>query len=487
MYTACAYYFMDPLSNYKKNITSQWGEDGIIEEILKRIGTGSTGTCVEFGAWDGKHMSNTYNLWHNKGWSAVLIEGDSKRATDLKDAIREYSKVTPYRAFVEETGVNSLDSILSKLSRTSIDLLSIDIDGDDYYIFKSLSNRPRVIIVEYNPTIPPHLSIISNKGEYFGSSAKAIVELGKEKGYSLVAITETNCIFVTNDDFPKLHIPQIDLEEVFPKKHLTYIISSYDGVTFTNQVPPYSQTKKLKRKRALSFPRQTKLVPASIKNLSANNRVMVKIFIFFKKGFKKIPGLVPTYKKILAIYAVQKWKADGMPVPAPHKIKELIVIEYSKRTGAKNLVETGTYMGEMVDATKKCFEKIISIELDTTLALKAQQQFQKDKNVTILQGDSSALLPSIVKSISGKTIFWLDAHYSGGITAKGAEYTPIISEVKTIANYPQDNTTLLVDDARLFTGKDEYPPLPDFKKLIKKLFPKHELEVKDDVIRIYQK
>lgn len=478
---------MDQLSNYKKNSTSQWGEDGIIEEILRRIDKESPGTCVEFGAWDGKHMSNTYNLWHNKGWSAILIEGDKKRFLDLKEATAKYPKVIAHLAFVEETGINSLDSILGKLNSTSIDLLSVDIDGDDYYILKSLSIRPKILILEYNPTIPPHLSVISNKGEYFGSSAKAIVELGREKRYSLVAITETNCIFVTDEDFPKLGIPSIVLEEIFPKKHLTYIMSSYDGISFTNQVPPYSKTKKLKRKNPILFQSKAKLIPVSIKNLSFNNGKFIKISTFLKRGLKKVPGLMSIYKRILMVYTVQKWKASGMPVPAPHKIKESTVIEYSKYTGAKNLVETGTYMGEMVDATKKYFERIISIELDTALASKASQKFLKNKNITILQGDSSTLLPSIIKDISGKTIFWLDAHYSGGITAKGDQYTPIISEVETIAKYPQKDTTLLVDDARLFTGKDEYPLLSDFRELIKRLFPKHEFDVKDDVIRIYHK
>jgi len=478
---------MNPLSNYKKNIVSQWGEDGIIEELLKRIGISGTGTCVEFGAWDGRHMSNTYNLWYNKGWSAILIEGDEKRFRELEKAVKKHPKVTPYLAFVEEVGVNSLDSILSRLNSTTIDLLSIDIDGDDYYILKSLSIRPKILILEYNPTIPPHLSVISSKGTYFGSSAKAIVELGREKGYSLATITETNCIFVTNEDFLKLNIPHIILEEIFPKKHLTYIMSSYDGVAFTNQVPPYSKTKKIKRKKTILFQNQVKLIPISVKNLSGKNKIFLKISTIFKKGLKKIPGLISIYKKILAAYTVQKWKADGMPAPAPHKIKESIVIEYSKSAGAKNLVETGTYMGEMVDATKKYFERIISIELDTALASKASQKFLKNKKVTILQGDSSALLPTIIKDISGKTIFWLDAHYSGGITAKGDRYTPIISEVKTISNYPQKDTILLVDDARLFTGKDEYPLLSDFKELIGTLFPQHVFEIKDDVIRIYQK
>ena len=76
---------MQDLSNYRNKITSQDGEDGIISAIFEKLGVG-TGWCVEFGAWDGLKLSNTWDLWHNKGWSAVLIEGETKKFADLKAA-----------------------------------------------------------------------------------------------------------------------------------------------------------------------------------------------------------------------------------------------------------------------------------------------------------------------------------------------------------------------------------------------------------------
>lgn len=464
---------MERLGSYKKNTTSQWGEDGIVEEICRRLEL-AKGFCVEFGVWNGKHLSNTWRLWHNLGWSALLIEGDKKRFADLRETTRNYPEVVPYCAMVEPTGENSLDEIIKRLGQKNIDLLSVDIDGDDYYIIESLQAEPKIIIVEYNPTMPPFMSVVSGRGEYFGSSAKAIVELGEKKGYQLAAVTETNCFLIKSSEFPKLGIQAATLEKEFPPSNLTYLISSYDGVFFTNQIPPYAKTKRIERQKEISFTNQTELVPVSLKVIGLRNW-RGKLRRLFKP-------LKPFYKKILTVQTVRRWKKQGRPVPVPHKIKEGVVIEYGKKFGAKTLVETGTYRGEMVAATKNHFEKIISVELDETLFREAEQTFQNQ--ITILQGDSGRSLPEIVKNLSGPTLFWLDAHYSGGITAKGEEETPIISEVKTIAGYPAANIVLLIDDSRLFVGEKGYPKISDFKKIIAGLLPNHNFEIRDDIIRV---
>ncbi len=135
------------LATRKQTVTSQWGEDGIIESIFERIGTNNK-WCCEFGAWDGKHLSNTWNLIHNRGWQGVLIEGEKSRASKLSNI----PGVVPMCAFVEVSGRDSLDILLS---RTPIpydfDLLSIDIDNDDYYVWEGLTKyRPRVVIIEIN-------------------------------------------------------------------------------------------------------------------------------------------------------------------------------------------------------------------------------------------------------------------------------------------------------------------------------------------------
>ncbi len=230
--------FAMTLKGFEKNIQSQFGEDGVIEEIFNRIGTKNK-ICVEFGAWDGIQFSNTWNLWYNKDWQALLIEGDSKKCETLIENTKAFNKVTPLNLFVSFEGENSLDIIFEKhILPKDIDCLSIDIDSDDYYVFESLKNfRPRLILVEYNPTIPPYLEVIQKKGEYFGCSALALLNLAKSKDYKLVHMTNTNMFFVSKEEFVKLNIQEIDINKIFPIENLTYVITAFDGRALLTQVP----------------------------------------------------------------------------------------------------------------------------------------------------------------------------------------------------------------------------------------------------------
>jgi hypothetical protein len=243
---------------YSNNVTSQYGEDGVISEIFKRIKSKSK-ICVEFGAWDGIHCSNTWDLWHNNGWDAILIEADENKYQELLTNTRDFSKVNVLNKFVSPNGHDSLDSILQHLNiAKDFDLLSIDIDGDDYYILKSLNYFcPKLIVIEYNPTIPPQISIIQNKGEYFGSSARAIYELAKSKGYHLVHLSDTNVFLVHKDYFHLLKIKEQNLNEIFPDKYINYIFSSYDGDLFVSNNFVYGIKKNIKE--ILSF-RNVKIV-----------------------------------------------------------------------------------------------------------------------------------------------------------------------------------------------------------------------------------
>jgi hypothetical protein len=163
-----------------------------------------------------------------------------------------------------------------------------------------------------------------------------------------------------------------------------------------------------------------------------------------------------------------------------HDYKKQVVLEYARKYNCRTLVETGTYLGEMVEAMIPHFDRIISIELGEDLYRNAVRKFADARNVTLLNGDSGVLMPEVVRTLEGNVIFWLDAHYSGGITVKGMEYTPVIEETDVIKRwwitdqYYQDRTVLLVDDARLFSI-DGWPSL-DF------LIWKYTIE--NDIIRI---
>jgi len=220
------------LTEFSKNIYSQFGEDGIIEKIFKIIGPSSK-ICIEFGAWDGYHYSNTANLWANNGWTGILIEGDENRYEKLKQNIEGHKSLAICKYVGLKKG-NTLEDILKQNEITDIiDLLSIDIDGDDYHILSSLKYlRPRVIICEYNPTIPYWLDIYSMPGLQLGSSVASLVRICGEKGYGLVALTDTNCVFVEKKHLPKFKKFNTSINDLAKRNYLNVIITSYNGNYF---------------------------------------------------------------------------------------------------------------------------------------------------------------------------------------------------------------------------------------------------------------
>lgn len=190
------------LNKFQFNIYSQNGEDGVIEEILKRLGISNDNKkwCVEFGAWDGIHLSNTFALVE-KNWNAVYIEGDSNRYQDLLKTSIKYSHIVPIHAFVAryQNEENSLDKLLKQTQiPKEFELLSIDIDTYDLDIWESLSNySPKIVVIEINSHIPPGIAW-RHSGEVKGNSFSETLNVAHNKGYTLVCHTG-NCIFVRND------------------------------------------------------------------------------------------------------------------------------------------------------------------------------------------------------------------------------------------------------------------------------------------------
>ncbi len=180
----------------------------------------------------------------------------------------------------------------------------------------------------------------------------------------------------------------------------------------------------------------------------------------------------------------EAWLERGAPIPTPHIAKQHIIKEYQLKYHIDILVETGTFLGIMVEAQKKRFKKIISIELGIDLFEAAQIKFANDKHITIVQGDSGKVLPKILKTITTPAIFWLDGHYSGGITAQGDKDCPIFEELDAI--FGSDGTSnhiLLIDDASLFVGTGDYPTIENLTKYVKTKNKNYQVEVNHDVIR----
>lgn len=226
------------LSDYAYNTYSQFGCDGIIEKIFKILGTSSK-ICVEFGAYDGFYISNTAKLWTN-GWKGILIESDENKYLSLVENVKKYD-CHCIKAFVGYEGLNTLENILKREKISdNIDFLSIDIEGDDYYVFESLKKiRPRLIACAYNPTIPAHIDLLPEKGNYFGCSALALAKLAEKKNYRLIAITEATCFFVRSEDFKKFKNYDTNLESIAPKRDLTYFITGYDGNYMLSNEPAF--------------------------------------------------------------------------------------------------------------------------------------------------------------------------------------------------------------------------------------------------------
>ena len=224
------------LLDHAANRNSQSGEDGIIEKILEVIGD-PIGWCVEFGAWDGRHLSNTYNLIANKGFSAVLIEGSSARHAELCKNFEHNNKVHPVCAFVGFSHDDGLDSILDATPvPEEFDLLSIDIDGNDYHVWSAVNDyKPRVVVIEYNPTIPSAVEFVqaADMSVNQGCSPLSLKRLGHDKGYELVSMTDNNCIFVRADFFELFRIHDNSVEAIRPNQDLvTHIFSGLDGTIF---------------------------------------------------------------------------------------------------------------------------------------------------------------------------------------------------------------------------------------------------------------
>jgi putative sugar O-methyltransferase len=230
---------MKKLAEHGFDVYSQAGEDGIIDKIFELIGTTSK-VSIEFGAWDGFYLSNTANLWSRKGWKGILIELDSEKFKALRENVKAHG-CRCINAKVEPHGDNSLENILRREGvEGEIDLLSIDIDGDDYYIFDSLSRlKPRLIICEYNPTIPAEMDLVPERGNYFGCSARSLVRLAEKKGYRLVAVTDANCFFVRDADFPRFAEYETLLPSIAVTKFLTYCLTGYGGDYALSREPTY--------------------------------------------------------------------------------------------------------------------------------------------------------------------------------------------------------------------------------------------------------
>ena len=279
----------DGLIKYAHNNTSQNGEDGIIDRLFNVLlppPSSSTSTkkryCVDVGAWDGIHLSNTYSLLvgntmsndvdedgatttTNSDWSGVLIEANAQRYQELKklhDPLNNICICAEVSSAAKSS--NLLVSILQRDAPhipNDFDLLSIDIDGMDYWLLANIlgvsvsstdgivnndhdttyrksqrtSNyRPKVICIEFNPTMPIDLIYIQPCDDNIrhGSSLSALVELANAANYTLIETTLFNAFFVTNELYEQYlmkEIPDTSIETLHEVTMGSELYQLYDG------------------------------------------------------------------------------------------------------------------------------------------------------------------------------------------------------------------------------------------------------------------
>lgn len=228
------YYKQLSLTSVKLNPTdtgyrvySQFNEDGILLYIFSIIGEGKK-LFVDIGSGDGKEGSNCANLAINLGWTGLFIDGNENRINTGIEYYRNHPDTWAYPpkflcSFVNCENIN--DVIKNSGIRGEIDLLSIDLDGNDYWIWNSIEIiSPRVVIIEthvefgFNNIVVPYDRNYVYPGEnpdYHGASPCAMIKLAKKKGYRLVGANNYgfNTIYVKND-VPEDLIPETTVEEI---------------------------------------------------------------------------------------------------------------------------------------------------------------------------------------------------------------------------------------------------------------------------------
>jgi hypothetical protein len=196
------------LYEYSSNVFSQFGEDGITKNILEFLNIDS-GVVLEIGAWDGFYLSNTANLWSkNENFKAILLEAaDTMNPEELNN---KYPNVDSFKVFASsENGLEKLiDNCKFDVTNENFVLASIDIDGDDFNVTKSLGKyRPIILIVEPNGNVVERENWVNPSG----ATVKELVDLGLEMGYDFIGMSGTPDVLSGN-----VYLIRKDFSDLFP-------------------------------------------------------------------------------------------------------------------------------------------------------------------------------------------------------------------------------------------------------------------------------
>ncbi|MEA3044276.1 MAG: hypothetical protein QOH47_2114 [Sphingomonadales bacterium] len=196
-------------------------------------------------------------------------------------------------------------------------------------------------------------------------------------------------------------------------------------------------------------------------------------------------GALPTVKRWRGILRRETaaWIKAGCPSPAPDPVKLAIVRSYLNR-GPRIFIETGTLTGVTVDYIARRREVFCySIEVERRYFERARRVLSGRPNIELIFGDSAYALPELLAKISEPALFWLDAHYSAGLTGRGAKETAISEELAAIFAHPVKDHVILIDDARCFDGTGDFPTLSALLAAVDATGDYHA-EISADIVRI---
>ena len=212
----------EPLNAYEKKISSQNGEDGIIEELFARLRVDNP-FFVEFGAEQGVEC-NTAQLARTFGWQGVMIEGGDDSFAALQSNYAALPSVRCVHALVTRENIASV--FAANDVPQDLDLLSIDVDGNDYYLWEALAEyRARVVIIEINPAFPPPQRWVMaynpdhtwQHDDYYGASLASLTALGNRLGYALLGIDShvVNAFFIRRELLDVAGFPERKPEDIY--------------------------------------------------------------------------------------------------------------------------------------------------------------------------------------------------------------------------------------------------------------------------------
>jgi len=192
-------------------------------------------------------------------------------------------------------------------------------------------------------------------------------------------------------------------------------------------------------------------------------------------------------RAVFSIRHLPRLVREGWPAPLPPLLKRSFLHGLARAEHATVLVETGTYLGDTTWWLKREFSQIHTIEVDPFLYAQAVRRFRRHPHVTVHLGDSGQLLPAIIPLVNGRALYWLDGHYSAGITGTGATECPVTAELNAIYRFSTESFVVAIDDARCFGHDPGYPSIAEVHDQVAALSGgRDHVSVENDMIIVRQ-